>query len=205
MAVETAITGALVDQTRAVNYLQRTGASVPAEHLDRISEFINYVTGEAERYTARRLLSRAYSAAGSGVLVVDGNNCNEIRAPEYPVTGVTSIKRRLSDGTTQTLDITILRLPNEGRYIWLGRDYFTCGRANIELDIVAGYVATTHAADVKALQAAALRWIQVLYQDYDKAIGRGQSIAIGNLSISEIDTAMPKDVEAVFRRFSRLP
>lgn len=199
MSVESAITGALVDQTRAVNYLQRTGASVPQEHLDRISEFINYVTGEAERYTSRKLLSRAYT-----VYVIDGNGCNEIRAPEYPVTAVSAIRRRLDPtNATQALVITDLRLPVNGTFIWLPRDTFTCGRANIELDFTAGYESTDHPAEVKALQGAALRWIQVLYNDYKDMIGRGSSLNVANLTVSMIDSPIPKDVKQVFDMFKR--
>lgn len=196
---ESPITGALVDLARAKSYMQRAGTTVDD---DRLAEFLNYVTGQAESYTKRRLLSRTY--VGSTALVHDGTGCDEIRVLEYPVTSVTAIRRRLTGATTEALNITGLRL-RYGRFIWLENDRFTSGDANIEIDCIAGYIQASHESEIKALQGAALRWIQVLYQDYQEGLGRGVTVNVGTGSISMIDAEMPKDVKGVFDQFKRFP
>jgi hypothetical protein len=193
----------LVGLTQVKSYLKRLSAP-DTTYDDMLNRMIDYATGQIEKYCARRFVSRVY--ATTAALLHDGDGTQRLRVREWPVTTLTAVRERYQDGVTatRTLNITGAEIERNGRVIYLPLDGFPEGDQNIEVDCTAGYLAGKHDAEIKALEAAALRWIQVMWQDQEHGIGRGTGISAGGESISFIDQPMPKDVERALLPFVRL-
>lgn len=199
---ESLITGALVDLARAKQYLQQppVGADPDTSPDEMITQMINYATGQIRAHCGRQLLSGTLTAQ-----LHNGTGCNELRTREYPIVSVSAIVERLKDpaGTTRTLTITGLLIEGE-RTIRLPADTFTKGDQNIAITYVAGYASPARDHEIKAIQGAALRWIQVMWQDQSHGVGRGVTFGVGGESANLIDTPMPKDVALALAPFRRL-
>ena len=198
---EALITGALVDLARAKQYLQRPkdGGAVNTENDEMITQGINYVTGQIRAYCGRtQLISGTVTNQ-----LHNGSGTNELRTREYPVVSVSAITEVLEDGaaTTRALTISPIILKAE-RTIVLPLDTFTKGFQNIRITYVAGY--GSNSADQKALQGATLRLLQVWWQDYEHAIGRGVAFGVGGQSANLIETAIPKDIERALSPYRRI-
>lgn len=188
---------ALLTLEEAQVYLRRADAAV----ADVIARGINYVTGAAEQYCARRLKRRAY--AGATALVADGTGDNWVVLPEWPADVPTAARQVLGDGTTEAVDLTGARVASDGVLYAYGVR-FASGSRNYEFDVVAGYDATDHPGEWKALVAAALRWLQVWFQDHQNALGRGQNLSVGPESVSLALDPIPPDVKLALRPFRRI-
>lgn len=166
-----------------------------------ISACVNGAAGRLERYTGRRLKSRAYAAATA--LVVDGEGRNELTLPEYPLTAIAEIRERYIDGTSRKVIITNARFSEAG-LLWLPNDYFGRGFRNIEIDCTAGYDQTLHPEAWADLRKCALRIVQVDFQDRVNQVGRGASFSVGGESLAFIDRPLPQDVEQILRDYRRI-
>ncbi|MEY2849601.1 MAG: hypothetical protein RI885_2268 [Actinomycetota bacterium] len=192
---ETLLTEALLSVDEAEVYLKIT----PGTATELLTRLINYVTGQFELHTLRHLKTRAYSG---NAMLVDGEGTNEIDAKEWPVTLLSAIKELALDGTVlRTLNISGARISAAGT-IYLMNDVLAEGSLNHQLELTAGYVATS--ADWKAITGAALRYLQFMYVDQANVIGRGATISVGGESTSLPDIAMPKDVLRALAPFVRL-
>ena len=176
---------------------------------DTIKQLVNHASSQIEMHCRRYLLARPYDTA-SGVagkrptLKVNGDGGNKLFFPEYPINTVTSILERYPDGvTTRTLSLTGLVIM-EGHKIYLPNDSFAKGYRNIEVVCNLGYAAGTHDRERRAIEAACLRFVQVLWQDRDAAIGRGTSFGVAGESVQLIQTALPPDIEKALQPFVRL-
>lgn len=209
MAVETLLAEALLTLEEAKLYLNRvlddggvaivpTALTVQDDEL--IVRMINYVTGQAELHTARKLKSRTYDVT-NGYLYAEGEGSGEVDASEYPVTAVTAVEEMDSAGAVgRALNISGIRLDGGG-LIRLPSDSFADGALH-RIAGTAGIVPGT--AQWKAITGAALRWLEVMYQDQRNHFGRGATISVGAESITPIDTPMPKDVARVFDKLRRI-
>jgi hypothetical protein len=129
---------------------------------------------------------------------------NEILIPEYPCTAVSAARVRVYGGSTQTIDTSVSRIVG-GRFLWLERDAFPCGEANIELDVTCGYVAGVHDSEISALRHLALRWLEMLWMDSKNPVGRYTAVAVPGASATVMDIDMPKDVARALQPFVRFP
>ena len=198
---EALITGALVDLPRAKQYLQRPkdGGALNTADDEMITQGINYVTGQIRSYCGRtQLISGTVTAQ-----LHNGTGTNELRTREYPVVSVSAVTEVIEDGATSTRALTITGLLVKGeRTILLPLDTFTKGFQNIRITYVAGYA--SNSADQKAIQGATLRLLQVWWQDYEHAIGRGVAFGVGGQSANLIETAIPKDIERALSPYRRI-
>jgi len=195
----------LVDLDTARGYLKTPDTN---QFDETIKLLIDHASAQIGMHTRRYLLARDYDS-GSAVaghrdtLILDGTGNGLIYFPEYPVNSVSSILERYPDGTTtRTLNITGLRKV-KGHGIYLPYDSFGRSLQNIEVKCNLGYAAGTHDRERRALEAIACRWVQVLWQDRDAAIGRGTSFGVGGDSVQLISTAIPPDVEKALAPFVR--
>ena len=122
---------------------------------------------------------------------------------EYPVTGVTEITATSYDGTIRTISIAALRIIDGGMAIQIPYDIFDKGNANITVTCTAGYLAGFHDQQLSTLKMATLRWLQVIWQDRELAIGRGANISVGGESVSLLSDAVPKDILSLIYRYER--
>jgi hypothetical protein len=192
----------LVTLDEARDFLKRT----TTDDDDAIALYADSATALIETYCARKLKSRTYDggAGNEPKMLLSGRGAHEISFSQYPVTSVSAVVARSDDGvTTRTLDITGHRLLYGGRRMFLPRDVFDEGEDNIEVTCVAGYLAGTHDAELRSLRMGCLRWLQVLWQDKDLAVGRGANISVGGESLSFIGDAIPKDIALMLRPFER--
>ena len=192
------LASALTDVESARDYLQLSDDSLDR----RVIEWINAATGWIERRTRRALKSRSYS--GASALKVNGYGTKEAVCPEYPVTTVSSVSVRESDGTLTALDITGHRI-EPGGVIFLPNDVIPEGEANVELTVIAGYLAATHDAELAVLEHACERLVLVYYQDWKDKIGRGTGYSVAGFSVSLIRDPVPADVSDLVDRFGRVP
>jgi len=205
----------LTDLDTARAYLKATTTN----YDEVIKACVNRASAQIELYCKRYLLARTYDDA-SGVagdrptMRLDGSRCgpplgygmsaNVIMVTEYPIVSVTSITSLYPDGvTTRTLNTAGMKfLP--GHRIQLPNDSFDPGNQNILIKGVFGYSTSRHARERRALEAACLRWVQVMYQDQDAVIGRGTTFGVGGETVQLISGAMPSDVIAAIAPFQRL-
>lgn len=177
-----------------------------ADHDAWLAAMIDMVTGSAEVYTKRKLITRVYDGASGHepAMVLNGTGARDISLREFPCTAVTEATELYEDGTTtRTMDLTGARLIMGGRRLWLPYDSFPRGQANILLKCTAGYVSGVHDSELRTLKLAALRMLQVSWQDYELALGRGTTIGVGNESVSVLATDLPEDVKTLLRPFER--
>lgn len=195
---------ALVTLDDARDYLKREDG----EEDVRIVETINRVSAAIETYCRRKLVSRIYDstsevAGHEPTMLLSGRGDHEVLLREYPLTALAGVVHRYDDGTTtKTLTTTGWRIV-PGHALFLPYDAFPIGRRNIEVRCTAGYLAGTHDAELDTLRLAALRWIQIAWQDRDLGIGRGTNFSVGSQSVSLIPDAIPKDVASLLRPFER--
>jgi hypothetical protein len=191
----------LVTLDEARDYLKRT----TTDDDDQIALYADLTTGLIENYTKRKLVSRTYDGIGTNEpkMVLSGRGLSEISLREFPVTSVSAATAKDDFGTVRTLTLTNHRLLHGGRRLWLPSDSFDVGQSNIEVTCVCGYLAGVHDSELRALKAACLRWLQVIWQDRDLAVGRGANIAVGGESLSFIGDALPKDIVLMLRPFER--
>jgi hypothetical protein len=194
----------LTDLDTARAYLKATTTN----YDEVIKACINRASAQIELYCKRYLLARTYdSASGTAgdrpTMKLNGGGGNTILPLEYPTNTVTSIVELYPDGvTTRTLNITGLQI-RPGHIIHLPLDSFSRGYNNIQVKGSFGYSATTHARERRALEAACLRWVQVMYQDQDAVIGRGTTFGVGGETVQLISSAMPADVMQAIAPFVR--
>jgi hypothetical protein len=174
-----------------------------------ITALVNHASSEIEMHCRRYLFARPYDTA-SGVagkrptLKRDGDGSNIMFFPEYPINTVTSMTQRDDNGTTtRLLDITGLRILT-GHQVRVPFDSFARGKQNIEIVCNLGYAAGTNDRERRVLEAACLRWVQVLWQDRDAAIGRGTSFGVAGESVQLIQSSIPPDIEQALKPFVRL-
>jgi hypothetical protein len=194
----------LTDLDTARAYLK----SDTTRYDDIIKAAVNRATAQIEMYCKRYLFARLYDNASvtpgdRPTMKLNGSGCSDIMPLEYPVGTITSIVERYPDGlTTRTLNITGLTV-RPGHIIHLPLDTFARGYNNIEVKGTFGYSAATHARERRALEAACLRWVQVMYQDQDAVIGRGTTFGVGGDTVQLISGAMPADVIQAIAPFQR--
>jgi hypothetical protein len=193
----------LTDLDTARAYLKATTTN----YDEVIKACINRASAQIEMYCKRYFLKRLYdSSAGDPArptMVLDGAGCPDIMAFEYPIITVTGITELYPDGvTTRVLNITGLQ-KRRGHIIHLPFDSFSMGYQNIQVRGVFGFDAVIHARERRALEAACLRWVQVMYQDQDAVIGRGTTFGVGGETVQLISGAMPADVMQAIAPFQR--
>lgn len=194
---------ALISLAQAKLYLKRDETT---DDDEKIADFVDLVSAAIESYTHRKLLARTYDGTANNepTMILSGRGSKEIAVREYPVTSVSEIVERYADGaTTRTLSLTGMRLLHGGRRIWLPYDEFPAGQNNVEVKCVAGYAEATHPSDVRTLRLAAMRYLQVVWQDYELALGRGQTLSVGGESVAVLPDELPKDVKMMLRPFER--
>lgn len=195
---------ALVTLEEAKDYLKRESGDDDLV----VADCINRVSAAIETYCRRKLVSRTFDSASSvpghePTMLLSGRGDHEVLLREYPLTTLSGIVHRYEDGTNiLTLNTTGWRIV-PGHALFLPYSAFPVGRRNIEVRCVAGYLAGTHDAELDTLRLAALRWVQIAYQDRDLSIGRGTNFAVGSQSVSLIPDAIPKDVASLLRPFER--
>jgi hypothetical protein len=174
-----------------------------------IMALINYASAQIEMYCRRRLLARDYDTDALTVgkqptELRDGHGDNELMLKEYPVNSVAGIVDRYPDGVnTRTVNITGLRIIGDS-IISIPADSFTRGSRNIEVRYNAGYTVANHMRERRALEAACLRWVQVMYQDHDAVVGRGTSFGVGGETVQLISEPIPPDIRQALAPFVRL-
>lgn len=173
-----------------------------------IIQLVNHASSQMEMHCRRYLLARDYDDGAATVgkrptLMLNGDGSNILALTEYPINTVASILERYTDGTTtRALNITGLRIMT-GHQIYLPMDSFAKGFRNIEVKCNLGYTAATHVRERRVLESIACRWVQVLWQDRDAAIGRGTTFGVGGESVQLVSTALPPDVEKALSPFVR--
>lgn len=174
-----------------------------------IKGLVNHASTKIEMHCRRYLLARPYDDS-SGVagkrptLKLDGRGSATIMMTEYPINTITSMTERYADGvSTRPLNLTGLRIMT-GHQVYLPNDSFAYGFRNIEVVCNLGYAAVTHDRERRALEAICLRWVQVLWQDRDAAIGRGTTFGVGGETVQLIQSAIPPDILDALRPFERI-
>lgn len=190
---------ALTDVESARDYLGLTSNDDDAW----ITVIVNEATALLERRTRRKLKSRAYDGMQAPLLLLDGDGSNSIVVPEYPVTAISSARYRDVNDVYTAIVITSARLYESG-IVELPQDFFPKGSLNIELKVTAGFTPATHSSELAALENAAKRIVQVVYQDWRLKLGRGTGLTVEGLSLNLINRALPYDVESVIDNFARL-
>lgn len=192
----------LVTLDEARDFLKRTNT----DDDDAIAGYCDMVTALVEMRTRRKLKSRTYSGTtnNEAKLIMNGTGTHEILMREYPVTNVTAVDVVSYDqSVTRTMALGGYRILDGGRAVQVPNDVFDKGQSNIEMTCVAGYNAADHARDLATLKTVTLRWIQVLWQDKDLAVGRGSNIAVGGESLSFLGDAVPKDILTMLYPYER--
>lgn len=190
------LTEALVSLSEAKAYLKLANSANDA----MVTELIDHASGQIAMHAGRRLKSATYS--GSTALIANGTGKHWIYCPEYPVTTWTGGEVIEDDGVTlTTLDDTGVRINSRGR-IYLPAGPFPKGSANIKLSVTAGILAGT--PEWKALQGAALRLIQVMWEDQQTSAARKQSLTVDGQTLTFASYRMPADIRDALAPFVRI-
>lgn len=208
--VETATASDVLDgtftNTRAGMTITCVGVPSDAFVMSVADDFASAVISAPATATTSAPISAALR--GHGPLVANGSaafDANELTMGQAPITEVVSVKSLDDDGTRSAIDITgyrtrgtmgisVLLLPN---------GVLPLGQMNVEVECVAGYSGLRHQSELDALQHACHRMVQVMWQDYEQAIGRGSDVTVQGFGVNFIDSAMPKDVADIVDRFRR--
>ena len=161
---------------------------------------IDRASARCNTHCGRRLKSTTYAAATA--LVLNGDGTHEIIVPEFPVTALASVKQRLSDGSSQPLDISGARF--DANLIYLPNSIAPSGTLNIVVECTAGYLTGTHVYELTGLEDACVAIVRIAWQDYQTQIGRGVEANVAGGSIRMIDAPLPLNIRGMLDPYRRL-